>query len=248
MDSEQFDVFIKCLSNLKEVCNDVDIKGGFIRQRTNCRTTIFEMDLTPIIDDINISLIELKNKIDILKVFSNQDVSIEINESDENPDEGEYIISDNYSSIRITKPSPSFIDNSFITEEEINNIYTFQENELLMETDITKMISDRIKNITTAFGSPSIQIFFNGGTCDMSASNQSRQQVATFLKDIIINEDMNESFANLTLITFRIDHDENINFKMFYDDDRKITTNMFKTGLGEIQINMYSNSSVIEDD
>ena len=248
LDSEQFDLFLRCLSNLKEVCNDIDIKKGCVRQRTNDKTTIFEMDLTPIINDIDISLIELKNKIDILKVFVNQEVSIEINISDENPDEGEYIISDSYSSIRITKPTSSFIDNSYIPQEDVSKIYSLQDDEVLMESEITKMISDRIKTITAAFGSTSIQVFFNGDTCDISASNQSRQHTAMFLKDIILNETMEDSFANLTLITFKIDHDDNINFKMYYDEERNITTNTFKTGLGEIEMNMYSNSSVVEDD
>ena len=45
MDAEEFNEFLRCLLNLKEICNDVDIREGKIRQRSNDLTSVFEMDL-----------------------------------------------------------------------------------------------------------------------------------------------------------------------------------------------------------
>ena len=35
LNAEGYVNFMRCLTNFKDVCNDVDIKNGFIRQRSN---------------------------------------------------------------------------------------------------------------------------------------------------------------------------------------------------------------------
>ena len=109
LEAEQYNDFIRCLTNLKDVCNDVDIRGGFIRQRTNGNVSIFEIDITPIVGDINIAIIDLKNKLDLLKMFQGQEVTIEITESTPG-DPGNFVFSDQFSSLRVVLPSPDFVD------------------------------------------------------------------------------------------------------------------------------------------
>ena len=81
-DSEDFNTFLRCLMNLKEICNDVDIRGGMIRQRTNDLTSVFEMDLTSLITDAAIPITNLKKKLDLLKTFAGQDVALETHEGE----------------------------------------------------------------------------------------------------------------------------------------------------------------------
>jgi len=51
--SDEFDIFIRGLSILRDNCNDVDIKDGFIRERTDRQTSIFMINLNSIVPDIN---------------------------------------------------------------------------------------------------------------------------------------------------------------------------------------------------
>ena len=80
LETEEYNDFLRCLINLREICNDVDIRGGYIRQRSNDLTSIFEMDLTSLIGDSQIPITNLKKKLDLLKTFSGQSVTIEIEE------------------------------------------------------------------------------------------------------------------------------------------------------------------------
>ena len=98
LEAEQYNDFIRCLTNLKDVCNDVDIRNGIIRQRTNGNVSIFEIDISTIVSDASFAIIDLKQKLDLLKTFQGQDVSIEIIEPvPGNP--GTFTFSDEFSSL-----------------------------------------------------------------------------------------------------------------------------------------------------
>ena len=60
IDKDQFAEILRCLSLLKDECNDVDIRGGMIRQRSNEKISVFEIDLSPIISDIDLAITDLK--------------------------------------------------------------------------------------------------------------------------------------------------------------------------------------------
>ena len=89
-DSEDFNTFLRCLINLKEICNDVDIRSGIIRQRTNDLTSVFEMDLTSIIGDVALPIAGLKKRLDLFKTFTGQNVVCEITVG-ENESESYYL-------------------------------------------------------------------------------------------------------------------------------------------------------------
>lgn len=247
LDVEQYETFLKCLGNLKDICNDVDIQGGIIRQRTTDKSTAFEIDLSSLIEDVNLGLSDIKNKLDMLKVFNGQEVQILIDEgTEENP--GFFIFSDQYSSLKIKSPTRDYLDNKFMNTDQMGHIYSLSDEDLLIECDISKMISDRVKIISQGLNATAIQIIFSGETASMSASTQARDQHAKFLQDIITNVSFENSFANLSLIPFSIEHDTEIIFKMYINDERNISINTFKTTLGDININMYSRSSIISEE
>ena len=67
LEIEDYNNFIRCLTNLKDVCNDADIREGILRQRTNNHTSVFEVDLTSVFEESNIALTNLKQKLELLK-------------------------------------------------------------------------------------------------------------------------------------------------------------------------------------
>lgn len=239
LDSVKYDEFLRCLLILKEICNDVDIRDGIIRQRTNDNSTVFEIDLTSIISDINLPITDLKNKIDMFKCFVGQEVSITTKDE-------VFIISDQYSAIEIKYPLLQYIDNKYISKEELSKVIVINQEDLILSIPITKMISDRIKIISTGFHVNSIQTIFDGNSATICGSNQSKDNFANLVKDIVINKDLNHS-ASLVITPFIVDHDGDINFEM-YNTESNVVINSFSTTVGSINLNLYTRAILVENE
>jgi len=247
LEAEQYTDFLRCLTNLKDVCNDVDIKNGIIRQRTNGNVSIFEIDITPIVSDMTITIIDLKNKLDLLKTFQGQQVAVEISESVPGTN-GFFTFSDQYSSLRIVMPTPEFVDNKFMTDVELASIFNLTEEDLIFEYEIPQLITERVSVIATSFNIKTIRIGFNGEHAEISATTESKDQLAKFVSDIDTNMEIANSSAYVSVIPFRIEHDTDIEFKMYKDPRQDVSLNRFYTQLGDIDINIYTRASILGDD
>lgn len=237
LDSNKFDELLRVLFILKDICNDVDIRNGVIRQRTNDSSTVFEMDLTSIISTMNLPITELKTKLDIFKSFSGQEVSISAFSD-------YFTISDQYSMLKIKNPSLEFLDNKFISSEELSRVIITNNDDLLLSTNISKKISDRMRVISSSFHVNSLQIIFEGEKASISTSNQSKDNFVKFVSDIVSNKELNHS-VNLVITPFIIDHDGDINVEIF-DSGNNIVTNSFSTSIGDITINLFTRGSMVE--
>ncbi len=247
LEAEQYNDFIRCLTNLKDVCNDVDIRNGFIRQRTNGNVSIFEIDISSIVQDASFAIIDLKQKLDLLKTFQGQDVTIEIEESVPGT-VGSFTFSDQFSTLRIVLPTPEFVDNKFMSEEELRSIFNSSDEDLIFEYDIPQMITERVSVITTSFNVKSIKVDFDGETAKISSTTQSKDQLATFASGLETNMVMEKSSAYISVIPFSIEHDNDIEFKMYKDPNQDVTLNNFSTELGDIDINIFTRASIIRDE
>jgi len=237
LDSTKYDELLRVLFVLKDVCNDVDIREGFIRQRSNDTATVFEIDLTSLISTISLPITELKTKLDIFKCFSGQEVSIVA-------DGENFTIFDEYSMLKIKNPILEYLDNKFITREELERVVVTNQEDLVLSTNISKKITDRMKVISSSFHVNSIQTFFQGETATISASNQSKDNFAKFISDITINRELNH-YINLVITPFIIDHDGDINMEIF-DCSNNIVINSFSTTIGSITTNLYTRASMVE--
>ncbi len=244
---EGFNEFIRSLTNLKEVCNDADIRGGILRQRSNTQTSVFEVDLRTIFDDANIALTNLKQKLELLKTFQGQEVEVTI----ETPDDGSlgyYNFKDEYSSITFVTPTMDFMDNKFMTEEELGNIFPVSEDNMIFEKELSQILTDRIRIISTQFSIETVLIEFNGETATMSAATPSKDQSAKFVNDITMNEIIENTSTNISNVAFSLDHETDINFTMFKDPNQEVALNKFTTNIGDIDINVYSRSQIVRND
>jgi hypothetical protein len=172
--------FIRCLTNLKEVCNDIEIRDGILRQRSNDRTSIFELDMTPVIPNVTMGVTDIKGKLDNLKMFSGQQVTLNIY-----PGEGQYYsFNDAYTKYRILTPSLEYLDNKFMTAEELDRMFVMNDEDLILETDLPLMITDRIRIMTTSFHTESIQILFEGESATIKTATQAKDQFGDFMENI----------------------------------------------------------------
>ncbi len=248
LEIEPFNNFIRCLTNLKEVCNDADIRNSILRQRTNNHTSVFEVNLENLFEaPINIALTNLKQKLELLKSFQGNAVEIIIDEPEDGT-VGSYIFKDEYSSIKFITPTMEFMDNKYMTEEELETIFPSSEDHMILEKDLTVILSDRIKTVTHYFNIETIVVEFNGETANISASTPSRDQSAKFVDNIMINEEITGSTTNISNVAFAMDHEESISYTMFKAPNQNVALNRFSTKIDVIDINVFSRSQIVDND
>lgn len=233
LSSSDYEDFLRCLTNLKDICTDIDLREGIIRQRANDNNSIFEFDLTALIQNVTIPISDLKNKLDLFRIFIGQDVQID-------SDDLYFSFSDQYTIIKIKKPLIDFLDNKFMPSTELDAIISVPDNSLILDHDLKQIITDRIRTITQNFNTPSIQISFEGETAKILAGTQSKEQSAVLLSGLITNVAIERSISSLSINPFIIDHDNDIKLEVYRDSNNLL--NKFRTSIGQISIQMFSKS------
>lgn len=238
LNSEQFGEFLKCMLNLAEPCTDADIQRGLIRQRSTDNTTIFEIDMTSLINDLTIPLIDLKRKLILLKTFGGQDVTIDRMKDG-------FSFSDRYSTLKFMNPAVEFMDNTYMKEEERDRIFDISNSDKIMECEMDQSITERIKIITATFNTPVIQAKFKGDTADIQASASSGDQSIKFLRDVNLDAVIENASLNIPTTPFGIEHDTDVLFSMYKEQDKNAVVCVWETTLGEMDINLYTRNSIL---
>ncbi len=237
LSAENFETFLRCLSLFKEpVCNDVDIKNGIVRQRTNDRFAIFEIDLTSIINDISIPIVSLKNKFDCLKCFQGQEVSIVV-------DDNSFIFTNQVTSWRIEKPDASFLDNVFIDDSNFSNLFTLDEEDLILNYTLSKSVSDMMRIFTAAFNVNAVQLSFEGETCTVSAKTAAKTELVKFVSGVITNQPLTAT-TNIVVTPFVSDHDGDTTIKSYRIED-KICLTKFSMEIANVTVNIFARSPLV---
>lgn len=237
--ADQYATFYRTLCVLKDICTDVDIQEGMIRQRTSNTGSIFEIDLTALISRINLPINILKPKLDMLKSFLGNDVEILV-------EERSFSFKDQYQTYTIANPRREYITDCFMTEEELEALFTTDEEDVILRYDIPKVVSDRMKVVTGVFNVNTMQLKIEGETAYIEVTTQANDQSSKFLQGMVTDRVL-ECHSSLVITPFVIDHDGDIEFKMYnYRDDQCI--NKFGTYIDEVPIVIYSKSQLNEDD
>lgn len=241
--AEKFDELIRCLSILKDICNDIDIKGGIIRQRTTDRVAVFEINLQKILDSdsVNIPIIGLKQKLDLFRSFSGRDVELDVDETNKR-----ITISDSDSSLEIKFSHLDFMDNKFMTKEETEEIFFINDENKILDCKVSKIISERMKSVSQIFNTITAQVKFDGDVASISSRSAAKDNSIKFMSGIMLDDPIENTFSSLVILPFTIDHDKEIEFRM-YKDQKGTCSNEFRTSIADdIDINIYSKSKLIK--
>ena len=234
LDSEKYEAFIRTLSVLKEPCNDIVIAAGIIRQRSNDAAAIFEIDMTSLVGDSTFTISNIKGKIDLLKIFSEQEVRIEV-------DDQSFSLSDQFSSLRILHPDRNYLDNKFMEEPELNSLISVSEEDVLTTHSISPMISERMKIISSVFHVNSFQMLFEGEFASIRSKTMSKDQHANITKDLILNEPLT-GYSNLVTIPYVCDHDGDIICKIYKLRDKCICK--YSMFIGNVPVTIYTRCEI----
>jgi len=244
LDAQQYEDFIRTISLLRDLCSDVDIRDGVIRQRSDDHSCIFEIDISNIISDspgafnLNIPLTNIRQKIDLLKCFLNEIVEIKVNSSS-------FSFSDSQTILKFANPNLEFMDNKFMSQEELDSIFVLDGQSPILELDIKESFSNRISIISKSFNMNSLQLLFNGEFADLVTETQSKDQFAKLIGNIHVETDVSieNSYSNLVVIPFIIDHDGDIKFNMFREREN-ICISRFNTCINNVGVNVFIRSSI----
>jgi len=234
--TEDFQKFVNIVMIFRDICNDVDIRDGKIRQKSNDRLTIFNIDLSTMIPGISIPISNLKQKIELLKIFVGNDVTI----TDE---EKSFTVADQYSSIKFEKSDLSYLDNIYIPDEEFSSFSNVSEEEKLIDFVLPKNITDRLKVIANAFNVAYVRINFNGEYASISTRSQSKEQFAEIMSGIETEKIISNSTNNV-ITPFTIDHDTETRLRM-YTIQENVCMNVYDTTLNEIPMQIFTRTQLI---
>lgn len=258
LNEDQYLNLLRCLSAIVDVCNDVDIRNSTIRQRSNDRSVIFDMILDEILrDPVNIPIVNLKQKLDLLKIFAsgqieNQNISIDVTENS-------YSVYDQYTELNFKNPNRSYMDNHFLEDTDMQPIVSSLDSEsLVLSCEIPYLISNRIKTVTQNFHTVAVKVCYNGSTASIISTSQAKDQVARFLDNIPLEFKIEKVESNVAALPFVIDHDGSVLFESFLKDskdverlesgvdkdDQIILLNRVTTEIGSIPVVIYFRSSL----
>jgi len=245
LETPEYSDFLSFITNLKDICTDIDIRDGLVRQRSDDKTSVFEIDLSSILPGVDMALTDIKKKLELLKIFQGQDeVTVTINQDGQTC----YIFSDGITSIKVLAPTLDFIDNKFMSVEELESIFTMNEEDLILDYTIQTMMAERVRVITQTFNTLAIQVNFDGEQASISAATQAKDQFANFVQGLVANVSLEKSSANLSTIPFSIDYETNVLFKMYKEQGQDITLNSFSSTLGSLDIKVLTRSSLVKVD
>ena len=238
LSADSYEVFLRTISMLNDICNDIDIRNGIARQRTNDKFSVFEIDLSPILTDIDLPISELKKKIELFKIFTKQEVEII-------SDDSSYTFSDQYTELRFEKCDLDYLDNKYIEEQERDLVFVRDDSSLILSTEISKTVSDRIKVITQSFNVNMVHVDFDGDEVSITSKTQAKDQHAKLMSGLISEKIMNAR-SNISNIPFIFDHDGVVDFKMYLTDEEEgRCTNTFSTTISDVTINVYGRSALM---
>ncbi len=239
LETKDFSNFLRCLSALKGICTDVDIRGGVLRQRSTDKAVIIEMDLAPLILDCDISMSNVERKLALLKSLSKQRVQITITDD-------ETYFSGKRSTLRFKNPNRDFMDNKFMSNEEFSNIFTLKEEDLVLEHVVSKDISNFMKVTPSQFNVASFQVRFDGNVASITATTSGKEQHSEIEHGMLLKRPL-KGFSNIVTTPFLLDHDRDMLFKI-YNVRETMCVDKFTTTIGKIALDVYCRSQLMEEE
>ena len=244
---DNFVKFNSALGIIQDICNDCDVKEGKIRCRTNDHKNMILMDLSSIIGARNISFSGLKNKLILLSTFSliadgttNTDVLIEANDSN-------FEFSDSVSKLIVRRPVASYLENTYIEDEEFENINSSinREDAVLFNVTINGKEKKRISKLCDAFCSNTVTFEFNGNTAYYSTQTSSKDNVSKTAQTINLLKTLNNKKTLINNLAFVLDTPSNLDITCY-----QIGTEycIFKSNLNyyNIPVTIYTKTRIVD--
>jgi len=236
LDRDKFSNLLDIFELICKLCSDVSIINGRIRQPSDRKTSIFDINLTDLFNIDNIPTIYLTgiaSKIGIFNPFKNQkrDVKIAIEDT-------RYVFSDDFTNIILTKPLERYMSNPYINEEDFKLKLDLSDDGIIFEKVLDKMLIDRLSAYHRFVSASSIRIECRNNMAQFCVSAQDTSSSATniSLPKLQLNKDINCDYS-FTMMPFLLS-DSCVELKGYIRNDDKIVINL-NMEMGDIPISVW---------
>jgi len=161
--TETFSKFFSIMNLISKICTDMTIKEGVVRQYSDRRHAIFNIDLSDILGDITLYLSGVASKVDLLDPFKKQGVSVKLEETEPGSTTGFYIFKDDYSKIEFQKPLERYLNNKYMSQDELTNRLSIDEDGHIFEYQISKFLLERLTALQKGLGASIVKLSFRDG-------------------------------------------------------------------------------------
>ncbi len=251
LNRQDFIKFLRIIKLLENSCNDCDIKNGRIRQKTNDGMAIIDMDLTPLLgNDCDLSLAQLKQKIQLLCIFETEDQDVEEGNESSSQDnvkiiigDKDYIVMDDISEMTYRIPIKKYLNNTYINDSKVIKSLETSENDMLMVYTVPGFLCRRIKNICEGFNNDTLTCTMEDDTATFTISTVNKENKANIVKNIELNMvDVKKCTFNVQAFPFILDSGSEVEIEVYKISNKKQVLIKFYQRYFGINIVIYSRS------
>jgi len=242
--SEKFSKFTSMLSIVSKMCTDLTIKDGIVCQSSDRRSSILNIDISGIIGESTVLISGVSSKVDLLEPFRKQsvDMSLEITNN-------HYSFKDNLSKLEFTKPIEEYLNNKFISSDELRSKLMINEDENIFEYQISKFLIERLTALQRGLAASTIRFEFTGNKVDIVVS-ASDNPSSTAIGKLVTIEGLNKDVNGICVFPIQpfLLGGDHINVTGIFRGDGENILLKLNTDINEIPINIWCIAKLVEYD
>jgi len=244
LSQKDFKDFFAFLNLIRTECKDFSIENGTFRSRSNDRVWIIETELS-FLKTVTFSLPNLK---DLLKMISQiekkNDIEIVI-------DEEKVIFKDHYQGLSIPHANQKFLDNEFVTRQELESIFHINTENLFHSEYFPPEIVKKIKSIAKTLYAPSVRIThqehnLNNGLLLIVGRSNDRSNYQLTLKEAFNTPMKPNHYFHIAINPFEVCK-SGISINYYLSDDDIILHACHIIKINDLTIKFYGRSPLIEE-
>jgi len=242
---EHFKTFLGYVDSITNLFTDVDIKGSRLSQRSSNKSTILCGDLSPLFpEELNLSLVFIKNKIPLLKLFDKSENGVDIECLD-----NDVKIRDDYSEIILRQASPEFINNSYLEPVDIKRKLAIDEDEdKILSFELSPILLDRISTISHHFNSMNLDFNLEKDKASVNLISSEKTDRSTLIDNLpCATKFKKKTQITFSVIPFQTKFSGSVMLDMFYKEiaGKAISAVKLSTNLKGINSIFYVKGTVI---
>lgn len=228
------------LNLFRDHCSDVDIRHGLMRCKSTDARSFIEMDLSSILEDKDLMMSTMKNKIILLKALevddnvTMEDRNVYIDSNDSNVE-----FSDQMSRTIFRKPALKYMENRFSEDSEFRSLVKILEEELLLNCSFSSYMKKRIATTAMALQTESIQFSLNGDSASATIQSRDKQNSMLITDSITLNRQIEGKTFDIPITTFTLDMVSDITLNAYLPENSSVCTCKFSMTYFGIPINIY---------
>jgi hypothetical protein len=243
----QFTRLLAAIKLIENACTDCHINEGFIRQKTNDRHCIIEMNLSTILANNELIFSNIKQKISLLKSFelddtvtvTDQNILLEVSDKD-------YKFIDPFSKMTFRKTLVKFLDNSNIPMNDFSKLIKFSEEDLVFSININSYMAKRIRTICQGYSNETVRCDFKGLTAALSVSTTNNESATVVCDNIDLNTEIKDCCFKTVYLPFSLDINSEISFKTYRMSNDVLLCKYDQSYFG-IPISIYSQVKLTQE-